>query len=155
MTPHMLAEMKRHGFYDSSLMGFDTPYSIEGVTEVPVQWTTDDAIFLKFLGGPNGRDMGPPVGTGAVLDAWTREWQAISRHNALYMLTVHDWISGRASRIDMLDELLATVQATPGAWIATVGEVAAHHRAHAADRDSVRAAIPAPMTEHAIWKGSR
>jgi hypothetical protein len=40
---------------------------------------------------------------------------------------VHDWISGRAHRIRLLDQLLSTVARSPGAWIATVGEVAAHH----------------------------
>ena len=47
----MLAEVRRHGFYDSSLMGYDHPYTIDGVTELPVQWTTDDAIYFKFYGG--------------------------------------------------------------------------------------------------------
>ena len=51
MTPSMLAEVRRRGLYDSSLMGFDHPYTIDGVTEVPVQWAVDDAIYFKFTGG--------------------------------------------------------------------------------------------------------
>ncbi len=49
MTPHMLEEVRQRGLYDSSLMGFDHPYTIGGVTEVPVQWMIDDAVFAGML----------------------------------------------------------------------------------------------------------
>ena len=93
----MLAEVKRLGLYNSSLMGFDHPYTIDGVTEVPVQWTTDDAIYFKFLGG--GADLAPPSAPGPILDGWLDEWEVLHRYGGLFMLTVHDWISGRAQRI--------------------------------------------------------
>lgn len=152
MTPHMLAEIARHGFYDSSLMGYDTPYSVDGVTEVPVNWSTDDAIFFKFLGG--GADHWPPVGTDAILAAWAEELAASRRFGTLFMLTVHDWISGRAPRVAMLDRLLESVVAADDAWIATVGEVAAHHRATAPARHPVRAEIPASLLGHPAWAGA-
>jgi peptidoglycan-N-acetylglucosamine deacetylase len=37
--------------YDSSLMGDDRPYRIGGLVEVPVDWTTDDAIYYRYTGG--------------------------------------------------------------------------------------------------------
>lgn len=152
MTPHMLAEVKRMGFYDSSLMGYDTPYTINGVTEVPVQWSTDDAIFFKFLGG-TGNDSWPPFGTDQILNAWREEWQALHRFGALFMLTVHDWISGRAARIAMLEKLLEDVQQSDAVWIATVGEVAAYHAANHAGLQTVDAKVPATLFEHPAWKG--
>ena len=132
MTRHMLAEVKRHGFYDSSLMGFDHPYTIDGVTELPVQWTTDDAIYFKFYGG--GLDGWAPSPPGPVGDGWYDEWRVLDREGQMFMLTIHDWISGRAQRIAMLERLLERVRAEGDPWFATAGEIAAHHqRAHAGD----------------------
>jgi hypothetical protein len=63
----------------------------------------------------------------------------------MMMLTVHDWISGRAGRVRMLEKLLDVVTASPGVWIATVGELAAHHAASAnAQRFSVPMRLPQP-----------
>jgi len=45
----------------------------------------------------------------------------------LFTLTVHDWISGRAQRIALLEELLDTITAEKGTWIATAAEIAHHH----------------------------
>jgi peptidoglycan-N-acetylglucosamine deacetylase len=127
MTPHMLAELEKHGLYDSSLSGFDHPYTIGNVVEVPVQWAIDDAVYFKFVGG--GSDSWAPSATGPVLESWLDEWDMLHADGGLLMLTVHDWISGRAHRIRMLEKLLERVVATAGAWVATVGEVAAHHAA--------------------------
>jgi len=154
MTPHMLAEIKRHGFYDSSLMGFDTPYSVDGITEVPVNWATDDAIFFKFLGGGGGIDMAPPRSTEDVLKAWTEEFEASYRYGTLFMLTVHDWISGRPVRVAMLELLLERIKAKGDVWIGTVAELAAHHRAVAPDRDVVESNIPETLFDHPAWKSN-
>ncbi|MHB1110571.1 MAG: polysaccharide deacetylase family protein [Devosia sp.] len=152
MTAHMLAEVRRLGFYDSSLMGLDTPYSINGVTEVPVQWSTDDAIFFKFLGGA-GNDRWPPLDTNQVLAAWEEEFSAIHRFGGLFMLTVHDWISGRAPRIAMLERFLATVTGHADVWITTAGELATHHHTHASKRDDLTVDVPASLLQHPVWRG--
>lgn len=133
MTPHMLAELGRLDLYDSSLMGQDQPYTLDGICEVPVQWTVDDAIYFKFLGG--GADKWPPSPPGPVLEGWLDEWRVLHRYGGLFMLTVHDWISGRPQRIAMLERLLDTLTAGDGVWIATVAEVAAHHRSIEAEKD--------------------
>lgn len=125
MTPHMLAEVRRLGFYDSSLSGFDRPYTIGGVTEIPVQWAIDDAVYWKFLGG--GGDLAPPMAPAQVLDIWREEWLGLHDLGAMMMLTVHDYISGRAHRLRVLDQLLGLVRATPGVWIATSAQIAAWH----------------------------
>lgn len=126
MTPHMLSEIRRVGLsYDSSLSGFDHPYEIDGIVEIPVQWALDDAIFFKFEGG--GRDKWPYQSGQAVLQDWISEWQALHRFGGLFTLTVHDWISGRAQRIALLEKLLDTITASPDSWIATAEQIAAHH----------------------------
>jgi peptidoglycan/xylan/chitin deacetylase (PgdA/CDA1 family) len=144
MTPHMLAEIRRHGFYDSSLMGADHPYEIDGVVEIPVQWAIDDAVFFKFTGG--GTDQWPPAAPGPILEGWLDEWDGLHRLGGLFMLTVHDWISGRAQRLRLLERLLERITAEPTVWIATVGEVAAHHvRLTNAGRFQAASDIPGPV----------
>jgi hypothetical protein len=59
------------------------------------------------------------------------------------MLTVHDWISGRAQRIRLLERLLDRILADPTVWTTTVGDVAAHHEASVnKDRFVVNARLP-------------
>ncbi len=142
MTPHMFAEVKRRGLYDSSLMGFDHPYTLDGVTEVPVQWALDDAIYFKFVGG--GGDKWAPAATGPVLESWIDEFETLQRFGGLFMLTVHDWISGRAHRIRMLERLLDRVRADGSCWIATVADIAAHH---ASSENHARFAVPLETPE--------
>jgi peptidoglycan-N-acetylglucosamine deacetylase len=127
MTPHMLAEVKRLGIsYDSSLSGFDHPYEIDGVTEIPVQWAIDDAIFFKFEGG--GRDRFPMQSGRSVLEDWKSEWRTLHRFGGLFTLTVHDWISGRAQRIALLEDLLQEISSEPTAWVAAADEIARFHQ---------------------------
>ncbi|NGN41669.1 polysaccharide deacetylase [Mesorhizobium sp. CGMCC 1.15528] len=142
MTPHMLREVKRLGLaYDSSLSGFDHPYEIDGVLEIPVQWAIDDAIFFKFEGG--GRDKWPYQSGRAVLQDWLSEWRMLHRFGGLFTLTVHDWISGRAQRIALLEELLEAIVAEQSAWVATAAEIAKHHATSANQgRFAVESAIP-------------
>lgn len=145
MTPHMLREVKRLGLsYDSSLMGFDHPYEMDEVVEIPVQWALDDAIFYKFEG--SGNDRQAPVSGAAVLDDWLAEWRMLHRFGGLFTLTVHDWISGRAQRVGLLEKLLDTITAENGAWIATAEEIARHHATSAnAGRFAVASDIPAAI----------
>lgn len=152
MTPYMVSEIRRCGLYDTSLMGYDHPYTVDGVAEVPVQWITDDAIYFKFMGG--GGEYWPPNPPGPLVDGWIDEWRALHRFGTMFMLTVHDWISGHGQRIVMLEKLLDRICAEPSVWIATVGEVAAHHLATQADRFVVSAEIPPEIHDHPARRGA-
>ena len=145
LTPHMLREIRRLGLaYDSSLSGFDHPYDIDGITELPVQWMVDDAIVFKFEGG--GRDKWPYQSGRGVIDDWIREWRMLHRYGGMFTLTVHDWISGRAQRIALLEELLDAIKAEKGVWVATAQEIAAHHESSVnKGRFAVDARIPEPI----------
>jgi peptidoglycan/xylan/chitin deacetylase (PgdA/CDA1 family) len=49
LTPELHALLRERGLvYDSSLMGYDHPYTLGGLTEIPVEWLTDDAVHLRF-----------------------------------------------------------------------------------------------------------
>jgi len=141
MTPAMIAALRDRGLsYDSSLMGYDHPYEIDGLTEVPVDWLTDDAVYFRFRGA--AVDRWPPQPAEAVLASWREEWRTGRRYGTLFMLTVHPWISGRAQRIGLLERLLAEICATD-TWWASAGEIAAFHRTSVnAGRFRVAATLP-------------
>lgn len=117
--------------YDSSLMGYDHPYSIDGLTEVPVQWLTDDAIYFRFRGGAESWH---PANPNAVFHSWIEEFEGIREYGGLFTLTVHPWISGRSQRLRLLRKLLHHVMGHEDVWIATAHQIAEHHRQSANSR---------------------
>lgn len=114
--------------YDSSLMGDDRPYTVDGLVEVPVDWATDDAPYYRYTGG----DPRPPATTPGVREGWAAEIAAAKRHGTLCMITVHPWLSGRPARVAALEALLGPVVADGELCTPTVAELARHHREHGA-----------------------
>lgn len=121
-TPALL---KEHGFlYDSSLMGDDIPYFVGTprgeLAEVPVQWLLDDAPFYRHVYGSTNGIAEPD----RVIGLWGQEFRGMYRENGCFVLTMHPWISGRASRMDGLERLIRAIRAEPGVWWATCRQVA-------------------------------
>jgi peptidoglycan/xylan/chitin deacetylase (PgdA/CDA1 family) len=112
--------------YDSSLMGYDHPYTLGGLTEVPVEWLTDDAVYFRFRG--SGLERWHPADPGSVLASWLEEWEGVHEFGGLFTLTVHPWISGRSQRIRLLRRLLERVRSHDDVWFATAIAIAEHHR---------------------------
>ena len=138
-TPDLLKEF---GFvYDSSLMGDDIPYFVETphgpLAEVPVQWLLDDAPFYRHVYGATNAIAEPD----RVIAQWTQEFRGMYRENGCFVLTMHPWITGRASRIDGLERLIRRMREEPGVWFATTLQVA--DWAIASDQDTgVRVPLP-------------
>lgn len=125
MTESVFRVLKKYGItYDSSLMGYDHPYWMEGLPEVPVQWLMDDAIFYRYVGGGQSN---PPQNPANVVNLWCQEYQALRKFGGLFLVTMHPWISGRASRIQALETLIRTIRQDHDVWWATCGELAQHH----------------------------
>ena len=129
--------------YDSSLMGYDHPYMVNSLTELPVNWLTDDAIYFKFSGG--GLDKWHPASPKLVLDSWLEEFEATHEFGGLFMLTVHPWISGKGQRIRMLRRLLEHVAQKEDVWIATAHEVAQYHQS-SSYKDAFKVRLEPPTT---------
>lgn len=128
LAPWQVARLRRDAIlYDSSLMGLDHPYTLDGLTEIPVHWPVDDAIFFRYFGG--GRDSAPPTSPAALLEAWRFEFDAVAEAGGLFMITVHPWMSGRASRVEMLRRLFAHIRARTDIWWTTAAQIARWHRA--------------------------
>ena len=119
------ALLKEFGFtYDSSLMGDDIPYFVETphgrLTEVPVQWLLDDAPFYRHVYGATNAIAEPD----RVIGLWAQEFQGMYREHACFVVTMHPYISGRASRVDGLERLIRAMRAEPNVWFATAHQVA-------------------------------
>lgn len=126
-SPASLAALRRAGLaYDSSLMGFDHPYTIDGLVQVPVTWTIDDALYFRYTNGP--RDKTHPANPNAVLESWIEEFEGVRQWGGLCMITVHDWISGRGQRLRLLDRFFAHIAACNDVWWATPMTIAEYHR---------------------------
>jgi peptidoglycan-N-acetylglucosamine deacetylase len=124
-TPGIL---KAHGFlYDSSLMGDDIPYEVDTehgpLIELPVQWLLDDAPLFRHVYGATNAIADP----GRVLQVWSKEFAAMHAENGCFVLTCHPFISGRASRIALLEDLVAYIRRFRGVWFTTCEGVARWH----------------------------
>jgi peptidoglycan/xylan/chitin deacetylase (PgdA/CDA1 family) len=130
-TPGIL---KTHGFlYDSSLMGNDVPYEVATphgpLVEVPVQWLLDDAPFFRHVYGATNAIADPT----RVFDLWSREFAAMHRENGCFVLTCHPYISGRASRVALLEDLVGYMRRSRSVWFTTCEAVARWHADRRAD----------------------
>jgi len=113
--------------YDSSLMADDDPYELveagerTGMVELPVEWIRDDAPYFNMNRFAALRPYTPPP---AVLDIFRREFDRAWDEGGLFLLTMHPHVIGYRSRIFILEDLIAHMQAKGGCWFATHEQVA-------------------------------
>lgn len=125
MTPHAWGALRNAAvIYDSSLMGDDRPYWLDGMVEIPVQWALDDAIFYRYVPGTTR----PPASPEAVTADWAWEIEAAREYGTLCVITIHPWLSGRAAPVMALERMLAGALAADDLWCGTAAELANHHR---------------------------
>lgn len=86
--------------YDSSLMDDDKPYRLRigsgGLAELPTHWVLDDTIPYSV----------EPELPSAVGEMWVAELDAMRATGSLCVLNVHDFLSGRPSRMRALERFL-------------------------------------------------
>ena len=68
-----------------------------------------------------------------MFDLWSRELAGMHRENGRFALTCHPFISGRASRIALIEELVRYMRRSRGVWFTTCEAIA---RWHAEQRES-------------------
>lgn len=126
MTAESLGVLSGLGLrYDSSLSGYDHPYEIGGMTEIPIQWPMDDAVFFRFVGG--GVDHWQPSSTAFQCEDWIRFGASICEYGGVAVPTVHPWLTGRPGRLPLAKALLEHFTKAKGIWVATLSEIAAYH----------------------------
>jgi len=123
-TPGLVAS---HGLlYDSSLMDSDRPYVLDTrageIAELCPFWGLDDWEQYAFLPRPAvGTIVQSPV---VVADMWIHELDAMRRHGALFLLTCHPFLSGRAGRVEALRKVIEAALSRGDVQFATCREVA-------------------------------
>jgi peptidoglycan/xylan/chitin deacetylase (PgdA/CDA1 family) len=129
-TPRLLA---KQGFaYDSSLQDSDVPYRLmsgpeadaPSLIEIPVQWALDD--FAQYMFMPGFKPYTGIEDPEKVLRMWSLELEALADEGGVFTLTLHPFLSGRASRARALESLLEVMQSIDGLWVATGAEIAEH-----------------------------
>jgi peptidoglycan/xylan/chitin deacetylase (PgdA/CDA1 family) len=130
-SPSTLSIIRGLGFlYDSSLMSDDRPYELmadgepTGLVELPVDWILDDAPLMN----PRGNNYTPPR---ELLQVYIDEFDKAWEEGTMFLLTTHPHIIGHRSRIIILEELIAHIQAKGDAWFATHQQVAEYVKARA------------------------
>ena len=127
-TPALVAE---YGLaYDSSLMDADRAYILETpageLVELPVHWSLDDWEQYAYLPRPAFKS--PIESPQKVLDLWTSELDAMRRHDCLFVLTCHPFLSGRPHRVEILRALIEHALAAGDVEFAAARDVAKQTR---------------------------
>lgn len=133
-TPQLL---QQHGiFYSASAMGDDVPYRHPcGLIEIPGQWMLEDWEQFAFNADPAWG--APPQPCEKVFHLWWEEFEAMRDFGCCFVLTLHPWLSGRPSRVRLLERLVRSMQEQGGVWFARAGEVAEWFDQHPAARREV------------------
>jgi peptidoglycan/xylan/chitin deacetylase (PgdA/CDA1 family) len=126
-TPDLL---RRHGVqYCASEMGDDVPYlHANGLVEIPGQWMLEDWEQFAFNADPAWGFI--PENCAKVYDLWWREFEAMHDFGCCFVLTLHPWLSGRPSRVRLLEDMILAMQEKGNVWFARGREIAAHVSAH-------------------------
>lgn len=126
-TPALLA---RHNInYCASEMGDDVPYFHEnGLVEIPSQWMLEDWEQFAFNADPAWGFV--PENCAKVFDLWWREFEAMHDLGCCFVLTLHPWLSGRPSRMRLLEDLVNAIKQKGGVWFAHGNEIANYFRRH-------------------------
>ena len=135
-SPHTLAITRDMGLlYDSSLMADVDCYELlldgqpTGVTELPVEWIRDDAVYFVMNRYSALRPYTPP---SDVFDIFKREFDGAYEEGGIFQLTMHPHITGYRSRVWIVEELIRYAKSHAGVWFATHAEIVRYAKAHAA-----------------------
>jgi len=122
-TPELLKEF---GFqYNASMMGDDVPYlHNNGLVEIPGQWMLED--WEQFAFNPEPAWGFIPENCEKVFDLWWQEFEAMHAYGCCFVLTLHPWLSGRPSRVRLLERLLLAAREKGDVWFAQGHEIASY-----------------------------
>jgi peptidoglycan-N-acetylglucosamine deacetylase len=137
INPWTAAVLARHGIeYCASAMGDDVPYFHEnGLVEIPGQWLLEDWEQFAFNADPAWGFI--PENCAKVYDLWWREFEAMHDFGCCFVLTLHPWLSGRPSRVRLIEEIVRAMQDKGGVWFARGREIAAYVRSNPERRREV------------------
>jgi peptidoglycan/xylan/chitin deacetylase (PgdA/CDA1 family) len=134
-SPNTLAIEREMGLlYDSSLMADEDCYELledgepTGITELPVEWVRDDAVYFTMHRFQSLRPHTPPR---EVLEIFRREFDAAYDEGGICQLTMHPHYIGYRSRIFIVEEIIRHAKARGDVWFATHRDVVLWAKTHA------------------------
>lgn len=137
INPGTVELLAGRGFvYNASLMSDDVPFvHSNGLVEIPGQWMLEDWEQFAFNAEPAWGYV--PEDCDKVFRLWWREFEAMRAYGCCFVLTLHPWLSGRPSRVQLLERLIGGILATGDAWVATGAEIARWVRENPAARREI------------------
>jgi peptidoglycan/xylan/chitin deacetylase (PgdA/CDA1 family) len=129
--------LARNGIrYGASEMGDDVPYlHPNGLVEIPGQWMLEDWEQFAFNADPPWGFI--PENCEKVFDLWWREFEAMHDFSCCFVLTLHPWLSGRPSRVRLLEDLMNSIKSKGNVWFARGHEIADYVRSHPEARHEI------------------
>ena len=128
---------------DSSLMDDESPYILEtlagDLVEVPIHWILDDAEHWNHSRANRDKAIADP---DTVFRLWAGEFDGYWEHGGAYVLTLHPFISGRPSHLQVVERLIRHIRGYPGVHWTTVPAIAAWARSRP---DLPRRNSPSPV----------
>jgi len=124
INPWTPALLQKHDIrYCASEMGDDVPYFHKnGLVEIPSQWMLEDWEQFAFNADPAWGFV--PENCEKVFDLWWREFEAMHDFGCCFVLTLHPWLSGRPSRVRLIERLVNAMREKSGVWFARGNEIA-------------------------------
>jgi peptidoglycan/xylan/chitin deacetylase (PgdA/CDA1 family) len=126
LTAKLLGE---NGFlYDSSLMGDDVPYLVEGgagkLVELPTHWALDDWPHYTHM--PDFGYTMPISSPKRAMEVFLSEFDAAWEFGGMWISVWHPFVSGRLARCWEVDKMITYMRNKGGVWFATLEEIATH-----------------------------
>jgi peptidoglycan/xylan/chitin deacetylase (PgdA/CDA1 family) len=114
--------------YDSSLMGDDIPYVIQGssgqLLELPTDWTLDD--WPHYMHNRDFNYMMPISAPARAMEVFRAEFDAAHRYGAMWISVWHPFLSGRLAKLHAIVELVDYMRSKEGVWFARLEEICDH-----------------------------
>lgn len=130
---HTAEALTEHGYiyrsHSSDAHGPTWSHDASGrhrLVELPFHYAIDDAMFFSFAwykSATNEQRLSDP---DRVLEMWWAAFEQQYRAGGYLNICLHPFVSGRALRIAMLEELITRMRGLPGVWFATCEDVARH-----------------------------
>jgi peptidoglycan/xylan/chitin deacetylase (PgdA/CDA1 family) len=142
-TPELL--VKHNLAYCASEMGDDVPYFHDnGLVEIPGQWLLEDWEQFAFNADPAWGFV--PENCEKVFDLWWREFAAMHDYGCCFVLTLHPWLSGRPSRVQLLEDLVGAMRERGGVWFTRGREIADYFQKNPRARREMDFDVPKTST---------
>ncbi len=130
---HTNSLLKQSGLiYKSEIPAGHLPYYVadragkNAMLYLPFHYAIDDAQFYTFGWLGSDREAQRMSDPDRVLEMWWAAFLQQYNKGGYLNVCVHPYVSGRALRIEMLDQFIRRMKKLPGVWFSTCEETARH-----------------------------